>query len=162
MPDHQQLAASDAPSTPVTQHAGCESSSSPRRRHGVGTSIWFVFKAVEIRLRLIAILVGMGLVIGYWDTLTNYWDRWTRPAGDGVVVFRWGKSSIVPCIPALCGTRPIREARSRSARSAACLCRNERRGSCRSFPKESSAECSFLRIGSSWQASRPWRQHSVR
>ena len=37
-----------------------------------------VVKVVEVRLRFIAILVVTALVIGYWDTITNYWDKWTR------------------------------------------------------------------------------------
>jgi Cu(I)/Ag(I) efflux system membrane fusion protein len=41
---------------------------------------WFGVRMLEVRLRFIAVLVGLGLVIGYWDTLQNYWDRWTRPA----------------------------------------------------------------------------------
>lgn len=51
--------------------------------------LWFGLKAAEIRLRFILILVGMGLVIGFWDTITNYWEKWTRTAvtasglGDG-------------------------------------------------------------------------------
>ncbi len=47
---------------------------------GIGRSVWFAFKAVEIRLRFIAILVGIGLVIAYWETVKNYWDKWSRPA----------------------------------------------------------------------------------
>ena len=39
-----------------------------------------VIKVVEVRLRFIAVLVTTGLVIGYWDTLKNHWDKWTRPA----------------------------------------------------------------------------------
>jgi Cu(I)/Ag(I) efflux system membrane fusion protein len=31
------------------------------------------------RLRFIAILAAIGLFIGYWDTVKNYWDKWTRP-----------------------------------------------------------------------------------
>jgi Cu(I)/Ag(I) efflux system membrane fusion protein len=37
-----------------------------------------VVKVVEVRLRFIAILVATALVIGYWDTIANYWDKWTR------------------------------------------------------------------------------------
>jgi membrane fusion protein, copper/silver efflux system len=37
-----------------------------------------VVKVVEVRLRFIAILLVTALVIGYWDTITNYWDKWTR------------------------------------------------------------------------------------
>jgi membrane fusion protein, copper/silver efflux system len=39
-----------------------------------------VVKVVEVRLRFIAILLITALVIGYWDTITNYWDKWTRSA----------------------------------------------------------------------------------
>ena len=39
-----------------------------------------VFKVIEVRLRFIAVLVVTTLVIGYWDTIANYWDRWTRPS----------------------------------------------------------------------------------
>ena len=39
-----------------------------------------VLKVIEVRLRFVAILVATALVIGYWDTIVNYWDRWTRPA----------------------------------------------------------------------------------
>jgi Cu(I)/Ag(I) efflux system membrane fusion protein len=38
-----------------------------------------VVKVIEVRLRFIAILVAVGLFIGYWDTAKNYWDKWTRP-----------------------------------------------------------------------------------
>src|SRR5687767_13157222 len=38
-----------------------------------------VFKVIEVRLRFVAILVVTGLVIGYWDTIKNHWDRWMRP-----------------------------------------------------------------------------------
>jgi RND family efflux transporter MFP subunit len=38
-----------------------------------------VLEVVEVRLRFIAILVATALVIGYWDTIKNYWDKWTRP-----------------------------------------------------------------------------------
>ncbi|MGN6546160.1 MAG: efflux RND transporter periplasmic adaptor subunit, partial [Aureliella sp.] len=42
--------------------------------------IWFALRMIEVRLRFVAVLVGLGLIIGYWDTIRNYWDRWTRPA----------------------------------------------------------------------------------
>ena len=50
---------------------------SKKSRFGV---FWFTLRMIEVRLRFIAVLVGLGLVIGYWDTIQNYWDRWTRPA----------------------------------------------------------------------------------
>lgn len=39
----------------------------------------FLFRAIEVRLRFIAMFTGIGLLMMYWRTLENYWDRWTRP-----------------------------------------------------------------------------------
>ena len=55
----------------------------------------FVLKMIEIRLRFIAILVGIGALIFYWDTLENYWDRWTRP--DNVASGAAGSSTEFYC-----------------------------------------------------------------
>ena len=41
---------------------------------------FLVLKVIEVRLRFIAVLLITALVIGYWDTIANYWDKWTRPA----------------------------------------------------------------------------------
>ena len=38
-----------------------------------------ILEVVEVRLRFVAILVATALVIGYWDTISNYWDKWMRP-----------------------------------------------------------------------------------
>src|SRR3954449_9884807 len=43
-----------------------------------------VVKVVELRLRFIALMAATGLVFVYWDTLWNYYDKWTRPVGDHV------------------------------------------------------------------------------
>ena len=43
-----------------------------------------VVKVVEVRLRFISVLVAVGLFIGYWDTVKNYWDKWTRPGAAAV------------------------------------------------------------------------------
>jgi len=40
--------------------------------------VMFFLKLVEIRLRFVAILVITALVVGYWDTLQNYYERWQR------------------------------------------------------------------------------------
>ena len=40
-----------------------------------------VFKVVELRLRFIAIMAATGLVFGYWDTIKNHYEKWTRPPG---------------------------------------------------------------------------------
>ena len=44
----------------------------------------FFLKFLEIRLRFVAILLITALVVGYWDTIQNYYLRWTRsgPAKD--------------------------------------------------------------------------------
>jgi Cu(I)/Ag(I) efflux system membrane fusion protein len=41
---------------------------------------WFHFLILVklARLRFIAVVAAMGAVIVYWDTLTNYYERWTR------------------------------------------------------------------------------------
>jgi Cu(I)/Ag(I) efflux system membrane fusion protein len=43
---------------------------------------WFHFLILVklARLRFIGILLAIGLVIIMWDTITAYYDRWTRPA----------------------------------------------------------------------------------
>ena len=38
----------------------------------------FFLKLVEIRLRFVAVLVVTALIVGYWGTLQNYYERWTR------------------------------------------------------------------------------------
>lgn len=49
---------------------------------------WFDFLILVklARLRFIAILVVIGLVIVKWDLLTAYYEKWTRPAGSTVAV----------------------------------------------------------------------------
>lgn len=39
----------------------------------------FGFKIVEVRLRFVFILVATMLAVGYWDTIMNYVDKYTRP-----------------------------------------------------------------------------------
>ncbi len=38
-----------------------------------------VRRAISLRIRFIAVLAGVGMFIGYWDTVKNYWDKWTQP-----------------------------------------------------------------------------------
>jgi Cu(I)/Ag(I) efflux system membrane fusion protein len=44
-----------------------------------GQKLRLVGLVILKRLRFIAILAGVGLFIGYWDTVKNYWDKWTQP-----------------------------------------------------------------------------------
>ncbi len=92
-------------SQPESHSAPSASGSAARRSSGLRTSIWFTFKAIEIRLRFIAILVGIGLVIGYWDSLKNYWDKWTRPAGVGAAVAA-GEEFYCPMHPSVVRDKP--------------------------------------------------------
>lgn len=39
---------------------------------------WLVFKVIELRLRFIMILVVTGLVFGYWEEITNRFEKWQR------------------------------------------------------------------------------------
>ena len=39
-----------------------------------------VIEVIFARLRFIAIFIIAALVVGYWDHIKNYYDRWTRPA----------------------------------------------------------------------------------
>ena len=48
-------------------------------KHGFWWKSWLVLKVVQARLRFIAILAAIGVVLAYWDTLSNYYERWTRP-----------------------------------------------------------------------------------
>src|SRR5580765_4767599 len=43
---------------------------------------WFDFIILVklARLRFIAVLAAIGIIITQWDTLTAYYDKWTRPA----------------------------------------------------------------------------------
>jgi Cu(I)/Ag(I) efflux system membrane fusion protein len=48
---------------------------------------WFDFIVLVklARLRFVAVLLAIGLVITQWDTLLAYYDRWTRPASADLV-----------------------------------------------------------------------------
>lgn len=45
--------------------------------------ILFALKFIEIRLRFVMILVLTALVVGYWDHIQNYYERWQREHGQG-------------------------------------------------------------------------------
>jgi RND family efflux transporter MFP subunit len=44
-----------------------------------------VLKTIQARLRFIVILVAIGVVIGNWSTITNYYEKWTRASGQETV-----------------------------------------------------------------------------
>jgi Cu(I)/Ag(I) efflux system membrane fusion protein len=45
-----------------------------------GRNAWLLAKVFLARLRFLAIVAAVGAAILYWDTLTQYWNKWTRPA----------------------------------------------------------------------------------
>ncbi len=51
----------------------------PVTKHGFGHNVWQVFQVIQARLRFVAFFVVIGVVVGYWDTLSNYYEKWTRP-----------------------------------------------------------------------------------
>jgi Cu(I)/Ag(I) efflux system membrane fusion protein len=53
--------------------------SAPTTHHGLGWKSWQVVKVIWARLRFFLILAAIGLVVGYWDTLSGYYEKWTRP-----------------------------------------------------------------------------------
>ena len=44
----------------------------------LGSKILFFLKFLEVRLRFVLILIVTAIVVGYWDWIENYWERWTR------------------------------------------------------------------------------------
>jgi Cu(I)/Ag(I) efflux system membrane fusion protein len=51
----------------------------PSSGHGLGWKTWQIVKVIWARLRFFLILAATGLVVGYWDTLSGYYEKWTRP-----------------------------------------------------------------------------------
>src|SRR5262249_46783425 len=50
--------------------------------------VWWWFNFLVLlklaRLRFIAVLIAVGGVIAYWDTLRAHYDKWTRPTPEQV------------------------------------------------------------------------------
>jgi len=45
---------------------------------GFWRRVWFWIKFLEIRLRFVVALALTGLVVGYWENIQNYYERWQR------------------------------------------------------------------------------------
>jgi Cu(I)/Ag(I) efflux system membrane fusion protein len=56
--------------------------SSPAETHSLAWKVWLVIKTAQARLRFIVILAAIGLVIGNWNLLRAYWEKWARPAAE--------------------------------------------------------------------------------
>jgi Cu(I)/Ag(I) efflux system membrane fusion protein len=51
-------------------------------KHGFWWKVWLVVKTLQARMRFVVLLVAIGGLIAYWDTLSAYYEKWTRPAGE--------------------------------------------------------------------------------
>jgi Cu(I)/Ag(I) efflux system membrane fusion protein len=51
------------------------------------------------RVRFLLILLAVAAFVGYWDTITNYWDKWTRPARGSVRELAAGQEFSCPMHP---------------------------------------------------------------
>lgn len=65
LPDGNGEAPAPGPSTPPA--------------HGFWWKVWQVAKVAQARLRFFGILAVIGLVVGYWDTLSAWYEKWSRP-----------------------------------------------------------------------------------
>ncbi len=59
--------------------------SRPPKDHHIVKRIFFALKFLEIRLRFVFILIITALVVGYWDHIQNYYDRWQRNQAESQV-----------------------------------------------------------------------------
>src|SRR5262249_25624047 len=67
------------PPVPVADEGGLRA---PPGLEGWRKAWWwfdFIILVKLARLRFIAVLAAIGLVITQWDTLAAYYDKWTRP-----------------------------------------------------------------------------------
>ena len=64
---------------------------------------WQKFRLVALvilkRVRFIAVLAAVGVFIGYWDTVMNYWDKWTQPTSASVAQLEAGQEFYCPMDP---------------------------------------------------------------
>jgi Cu(I)/Ag(I) efflux system membrane fusion protein len=44
----------------------------------LGRQAWRLLLVAQARLRFVVILAAVGALVAYWDTLNNYYERWTR------------------------------------------------------------------------------------
>ncbi len=59
-----------------------EAAPAPPTKHGFWWKVWLVLKTLQARLRFVVLLAAIGGLIAYWDTLSAYYEKWTRPAGE--------------------------------------------------------------------------------
>ncbi len=82
---------------PIRAELAPSSGNAPRR--GGLHALWFTLKAIEIRLRFIVVLLAIFVIVGGWDTIKNYWDKWTRPSAGAVTAAGDGTEFYCPMHP---------------------------------------------------------------
>ena len=111
----------------------------------------FLFKVVEIRLRFILILVATFVLIGKWDTIKNYWEKWTRPSAT-IVQAEPNTEYFCPMHP----TVAARFARARRFSAEMPDLRNvafaAQKGEACCAPQRRARACSFRRNEFKWRA----------
>ncbi len=65
-----------------------------------------VVKVVELRLRFVAIMAVTAGVFAYWDTLWNYYEKWTRPPGEGTIAAASDSEYYCPMHPSVVQGQP--------------------------------------------------------
>src|SRR5436305_1472324 len=59
---------------------GCSGPAEPPPKADRRPALAWATRAVRVRLRFLAALLVASLIVGRWDLLRTYWDRWTAPA----------------------------------------------------------------------------------
>jgi Cu(I)/Ag(I) efflux system membrane fusion protein len=80
IPDQDPSEPANSASTDPSAETTTPPASAPIKPHRTWDRIRFLFKVVEIRLRFVLIFVATFILIGKWDTIKNYWSKWSRPA----------------------------------------------------------------------------------
>ncbi|MCI0491619.1 MAG: efflux RND transporter periplasmic adaptor subunit, partial [Planctomycetes bacterium] len=86
---------SEVSSTP-SESGGAPADAMPHTRR---QKLQLVGLVILKRVRFIAVLAGVGIFIGYWDTVMNYWDKWTQPQSVASRALEPGREFYCPMDP---------------------------------------------------------------
>src|SRR4051812_42917453 len=87
-------------------HPGPNESAAPERALTRWQKFRVVVKVVELRLRFVALMAATGLVFGYWDSIWNHYEKWTRPAGERDAAAAAGTGFFCPMHPSVVQDQP--------------------------------------------------------
>jgi RND family efflux transporter MFP subunit len=96
--DQRVFSSSDSPVSPGSNHELPPVENGPPPR-SAWQKLKLLAEVVEVRLRFVVVLVAVGLFIGYWDTIKNHWDKWTRPAAVAIKELPAGQEFYCPMHP---------------------------------------------------------------